>query len=135
MSKPQPSRLSAGELEVLDVLWRHGPVSLSEAHEQWGKPIGYTTIQTRLNRLVDKGIVKKSNDRPACYSAAVSRDQVSQQDLKLLVDRVNDGSFMPLVVHLVGGRKLSSAEIEELKTIVAEAESKAKTSNKIRGKR
>ena len=135
MSKTQPSRLSAGELEVLDVLWRHGPVSLSEAHEQWGKPIGYTTIQTRLNRLVDKSVVKKSKDRPACYSAAVSRDQVSQQDLKLLVDRVNDGSFMPLVVHLVGGRKLSSAEIEELKTIVAEAENNAKASNKKRGKR
>ena len=135
MPKKPSSRLSVGELEVLEVLWRHGPVSLSEAHEQWGKPIGYTTIQTRLNRLVDKSVVKKSKDRPACYSAAISRDQVSQQDLKLLVDRVNDGSFMPLVAHLVGGRKLSSAEIEELKTIVAEAESKAKTSNKKRGKR
>ncbi len=132
MKQKQTNRLSVGELEVLEVLWRLGPASISKVHEQWGKPIGYTTIQTRLNRLVDKGVVNKSKDRPACYSAAVSRAEVSQQDLKLLVDRVNGGSFIPLVAHLVGGRKLSHAEIDELKTIVAEAESKAKTSKKKR---
>ena len=44
MPKKPSSRLSVGELEVLEVLWRYGPVSLSEAHEQWGKPIGYTCL-------------------------------------------------------------------------------------------
>ena len=39
------------------MLWREGAVSLSQAHRALGLPIGYTTVQTRLNRLVKKGIV------------------------------------------------------------------------------
>ena len=41
------------------------------------RPLGYTTVQTRLNRLVAKGVVARSNDRPARYRAAVRPDEVS----------------------------------------------------------
>jgi len=61
------SRLGVGELEVLEMLWRDGPVNLSEAHVALGQAIGYTTVQTRLNRLVKKGVVKKSTERPARF--------------------------------------------------------------------
>ena len=50
-------RLSAGELEMLQMLWRDGPVTLSEAQRGLRRAIGYTTVQTRLNRLVEKGVV------------------------------------------------------------------------------
>ncbi len=45
-----------GELELLSLLWEHGGLSLSEVHEKLGRDVGYTTVQTRLNRLVDKGL-------------------------------------------------------------------------------
>ncbi len=48
-------RLSAGEMEIVQMLWRAGAVTLSEAHAALERPIGYTTVQTRLNRLVEKG--------------------------------------------------------------------------------
>jgi BlaI family penicillinase repressor len=121
----KPPRLGTGELEVLEMLWRDGPLSLSEAHDAFAQPIGYTTVQTRLNRLVKKGVVKKSKNRPACYSAAVTREQVNRHDLDLLVDRVNQGKFIPLVAHLVNDRRLNQGEIDELKSLIADAESKA----------
>ena len=125
MAKKKIPRLGIGELEVLKMLWRDGPATLSQAHESLGKPIGYTTVQTRLNRLVNKGIVRKSADRPTQYSAGVTQDQINRNDLETLVDKVNDGKFIPLISHLVSDRRLTANEIDQLKEIIADAENQS----------
>ena len=132
MKKQRPSRLSAGELEILQMLWRDGAVSLSEAQSGLGREIGYTTMQTRLNRLVDKGLVTRSPDRPARYQAAVEPAAVSAGHLDLLLERVSEGSVVPLVAHLVRDRRLSPAEISELKRLIAEAERAGKKSGDVK---
>ena len=43
-----------------------------EAHQALGRPIGYTTMQTRLNRLVVKGVVTRLEERPARYAAVLA---------------------------------------------------------------
>ncbi len=122
MAKRRPPRLSAGEMEILQMLWRAGAVTLSEAQEALARPIGYTTMQTRLNRLVDKHVVTRTSDRPARYSAAVAPDDVSARHIELLLERVSGGSVVPLVAHLVRDRDLSADEISELKQLIAEVE-------------
>ena len=64
MKKKTGQKLSSGEMELMSMLWEHGSLALSEAHEKLGRPIGYTTMQTRLNRLVEKGLAKRSKHRP-----------------------------------------------------------------------
>ncbi|MBN1909689.1 MAG: BlaI/MecI/CopY family transcriptional regulator [Pirellulales bacterium] len=115
-------RLAAGEIEMLQALWRTGPATLSEAQQALDRPIGYTTVQTRLNRLVDKGVVTRSRQRPARYEAAVRPDDVSAGHLDLLLERVSGGSVVPLVAHLVRDRKLSPKEIQQLRALINEAE-------------
>jgi BlaI family transcriptional regulator, penicillinase repressor len=115
-------RLSAGEMEIVQMLWRVGPASLSAAHAALARPIGYTTVQTRLNRLVDKGVVSRTADRPALYAAVVAPEEVSARHIDLLLERVSDGSVVPLVAHLVRDRALSAEEIAELKELIAVAE-------------
>lgn len=122
MKKKTDTKLSPGEMEMMSVLWEHGPLTLSSAHEALGRPIGYTTVQTRLNRLVDKGLVERTTERPAHYSAAVSPDDVSANHLKTLLDRVTGGKVVPLVAHLVDDRSLTLEEITELKSIIQDAE-------------
>ena len=119
-------RLSAGEMEILQMLWDGGPVTLSEAQSALRRPIGYTTMQTRLNRLVEKGLVARTTDRPARYQAAVQAADVTAGHLDLLIERVSGGSVVPLVAHLVRDRTLSAAEIAELKQLIAEAERQGK---------
>ena len=128
MKKRKGPRLSAGEMEMLQMLWRQGPVALSDAQTGLGRAIGYTTVQTRLNRLVDKGLVTRTTDRPARYAAAVAPEEVSAGHLDLLLERVSQGSVVPLVAHLVRDRALSSTEIAELKQLIAEAERQGKGS-------
>jgi len=116
--KPQPA---PGEIEILQMLWETGPVTLSQAHQAMKRSIGYTTVQTRLNRLVEKGLVIRSQDRPAQYSAAITPDDVSAGQLDLLLKRVSGGSVVPLVAHLVRDRALSAKEIKELRALINQA--------------
>jgi predicted transcriptional regulator len=125
MKRRSGVRPSAGEMELLGVLWTRGPATIAEVHEAFGKA-AYTTVQTRLNRLVDKKLAERSTDRPAKYSAAVAREQVSAGHLGLLVERLCGGRIVPLVAQLVAERSLTHEEIVELKQLIAAAEKTAK---------
>ena len=115
-------RVTPGEMEMLQMLWSEGSVTLSEAQRALGRPVGYTTVQTRLNRLVAKGVVTRTKTRPSRYKAAIDPEDVSARHLDLLLERVRGGSVIPLVAHLVKDRSLSPEDIQELKRLIAEAE-------------
>lgn len=121
-AKSAPQKISSGEMEIMNLLWESGPLTINEAHQKFDREIGYTTIQTRLNRLVEKGLARKSTERPAKYEAAISQDSVSAGHLNLLVERVAGGSVVPLVAQLLSNRKFTTDEITELKRFIAEAE-------------
>ena len=127
-SRNQSIKLSPGEMEIMSELWQHGPLSIAETRESLGRPIGYTTVQTRLNRLADKGLVNKSSGRPAKYSAAVSADSIGGHHLDDLVERVAGGKVVPLVAHLVQQRALSKQELDELKELIRSAEKQNRSS-------
>ena len=122
------TRLSSGELDLMDLLWREGPLTLARAHERFqvtasGKPrtVGYTTMQTRLNRLVEKGLASKTG-RPAEYSAAIDREEAQAGHLDQLITKLSGGSVVPLVAQLMQDRKISPEELRELKQLIRDAE-------------
>ncbi len=132
MKRNELPRLLASELEILEMLWRAGPVTIVEAQRAMKGDIGYTTVQTRLNRLCKKNAVKRSKESPARYSAAMKPEAVANGDLNLLLDKVSGGQVVPLVAFLVKDRSLTSAEIDELKRMISEVEeqSQKKTGKK-----
>lgn len=120
-------RFTAAEINILKMLWDRGEATLSEAHQaiiDRGENVGYTTVQTRLERLVEKGVVKKSATRPATYSAAVEPEDVSGPLLDLLLDRVSGA--VPLFAHLIENSSLTADELNEMKRLIAEAERRQK---------
>ncbi len=123
---PATARLTPAEMELLQILWKQGSASLSDVHGALQRPLGYTTVQTRLNRMQAKGVVERGEERPGLYRALVAPRDVAAGDLKLLVKNVSDGSVVPLVAQLVQDRRLSPAEIAELKALIAAAERRVK---------
>ena len=124
--KKSVPRLAEGELEILQMLWREGAVSILEAKQALDLPIGYTTVQTRLNRLVKKGLVKQNRGRPGRYEALVTQKEVHAKDLDTLVDRVCEGRVAPLVAHLVNRNEVTADELRELKALIKEVEQRNK---------
>jgi len=129
--KQKVPRPSPGEFEILSMLWEQGPLTLSEAHQSFGnfgREVGYTTVQTRLNRLVEKGAVRRSRQRPAKYEAAVAREDVGARHIDILLDKMSDVRIVPLVAHLISAGSLSQEEIRQLKGLIAQAEATARES-------
>jgi len=123
-------RLAPGELELMAMLWREGPLTLSEAHQRfgsYGRPVGYPTMQTRLNRLAAKGFLRRSGDRPAVYLAAVTAEEVGAEHLDHWLHTTQQETVVPLVAHLISEHPLSELEISELKRLLAEAEKSQST--------
>lgn len=115
--------LSAGELEILRMLWERGGLTLSSAHQAMvdaGHDIGYTTVQTRLERLVEKGAVAKSRQRPAEYSAKVNPDDARGSMVDAFLNRVS--GVVPLFAHLVRDPSVSSDDLREMRRMIDEAE-------------
>ena len=131
MAKKLPPRLLASELEILEMLWRAESVTIVEGQRALKGQVGYTTVQTRLNRMVKKGVVNRSRSKPAKYSAAIKPEDVATGDLELLLEKVSRGRVLPLVSHLVKDRTLTVDEIEELKLLITRAERQAKSTRRM----
>lgn len=117
--------ISAWEMEIMQVLWQSKGLTIQQAQQALARPIGYTTVQTRLNRLVDKGLVRKSSERPAHYTAAVAPDAVSAGHLDLLLNRVAGGNVIPLIAQLMRGRRFTENELDALRDLISEKEHEA----------
>jgi len=119
-SKKTPLKLSPGELELLELLWDRGPLTIAGAHQAFlerGRSIGYPTVQTRLNRLADKGILRKLHQHPTVYEAVLQSSDVSGRYFDLF-DKLCGGNLAPLMLHLSGKRALTPEELRVLKEII-----------------
>ena len=135
--KDATTRLLASELELLQILWDTGPGSIIEIQRLLPREAQYTTVQTRLNRLVEKGLATRTDLRPAKYSAAITQAEVTASDLDMLLEKVNRGSVVPLVAQLVERSDLSDGEIAELRVLIEKLDKTAsskKSKKKGRGK-
>jgi BlaI family transcriptional regulator, penicillinase repressor len=130
------SRLSAGEMELLRMLWERGPLTLAQAHQifvEFGSPIAYPTMQTRLNRLVAKRYVARNNARPATYRAVLSPEQSAAGVLSQLLDKLVSGSVAPLMSRLISERPLTPEEIDDIRKLLDEAERNQRKPSKRKG--
>lgn len=116
-------RLTRGELQILQMLWRVQQVTIAGAHQALAVPIGYSTVQTRLNRLVSKGLVRKTKDTPTKYEAAIQPQDVMESELRTLVQEVS-GGVVPLVAQLFREHQPSAMELDEIRQLIQQAEAR-----------
>jgi predicted transcriptional regulator len=128
MPRKKPS-ISATELQVLQTLWDHGPLSVRgvrKALGDQGDAWAYNTIQTLLTRLVQKNVVHARKEARAHeFEAVQSREEVLGAELEELAERLCNGSPTPLVESLVRMKKLSRSQIENLRGLLDELDPKA----------
>jgi BlaI family penicillinase repressor len=114
--------LGAAELEVLRVLWDQGESNVRDVLHtlhQHGRRIAYTTAQTMLARLEQKGFVISDRSEAAFrYRAAITRDQISRSRLRELLEQLYDGAAGQLVLQLVRTQRLKREELAELQRLI-----------------
>lgn len=113
------------ELEILEVLWNHGPCTLGTVHEQFGVPRGnaYTTTQKMLQVLREKGLAKVSQkQRPALYEATEPRQKTQRKLLDYVAEKAFGGSTLSMILNAVSSEQLTTEELNELKSCIRKAE-------------
>lgn len=108
-------RLTRLELEIMQYLWDLGEAAVREIQEAIppAKRPAYTTVQTILTRLEEKGAVKRTRKigNAHLFVPVVTKKRMYERLVDELLDLFG-GSPEPLVSHLVESGKLT---LEDLK--------------------
>jgi predicted transcriptional regulator len=134
--KKKPVKLTRFELDVMSALWDLGTASVREIQEQLPsqKRPAYTTVQTIVYRLEEKGAVRrlKKIGNAHVFEPVITRKAAHHRLINELLDLFG-GSARPLMAHLVEIGKLTMDDIKELEGDLAEP-SEIKNEKKTRGR-
>lgn len=125
-AKPLP-RPTEAELELLRTLWTHGPMTVREMHDSLRseKSTGYTTTLKILQKMADKGIVRRDeSNRSHIYHPVMQAEQTQRQLVRDLLHRAFGGSAAQMVVQALAEKKASPAELAEIRRLLDEMEAR-----------
>lgn len=116
-----PPRPTPAELEILSLLWEHGPSTVRDVQERMElqRPTGYTTVLKLLQIMTDKGLVRRDEaDRTHVYHPRLSQEQTQRQLVRDLVDRAFGGSSSQLVLQALSAKRASAEELVEIRQLL-----------------
>ena len=120
--KKKGTRLTRFELEIMAPLWQLGRASVREIQEKLPekKRAAYTTIQTIVRRLEEKGAVKQVRKigNAHIYEAAITKESAHRTLVHDFLDLFG-GSARPIMAQLAEEGKLSLDDLRELESLVS----------------
>lgn len=125
MAKEKPVKLTRLELEVMGAVWALGSGSVREIQEHLPeqKRPAYTTVQTIIYRLEEKGAVRrvKKIGNAHIFEAVVTRKAAHNRLIDELLN-VFGGSPRSLMAQLVETGQLTLHDVRELEGTLAQLE-------------
>jgi BlaI family transcriptional regulator, penicillinase repressor len=129
MAKANRPLPTAGELEILQVLWTRGPSTVREVFDELKrtKPVGYTTILKLMQIMAEKGLVRRNEEqRTHIYDAMAPRESTQRQIVGDLLDRAFGGSASQLVMQALSAKRATPSEIEQIQRLLKDYQEKQK---------
>ncbi len=118
-----------GELQerVMRIIWRRDRGTVEDVRQALPTPYrgAYTTVQTILNRLADRGLLKREKTGKAfVYSAKISEADYLAGSLNRTLAGASEAARRAALATLVG--KLEPSEMDEIRSLAAEIGRKRK---------
>lgn len=109
------------ELDIMAVLWQHGPSTVAEVRARLDDAVSHNTVATMLTILEDKGFVDHTEEgRAFRYRPKIDRDEAGRSAFSRLADTMFAGSAELLLTHFVKDRRLTKPELERIRQIIDE---------------
>ena len=116
-----PVAFTERELDIMAVLWEHGPSTAAEVRERLDDELAYNTVLSMLRILEEKGHVGHTEEgRAHRYFPKVDREAAGSSALGRLVDKVFGGSAELLMTNLVRDRSLEADELRRIRRLLDE---------------
>jgi predicted transcriptional regulator len=107
------------ELDIMAVLWEHGPATAAEVRARLADELAYNTVLTMLRILEEKGYVGHTEQgRTFVFHPLVDREAAGVSAIRRVVETVFGGSDELLLTHLVRNQKLGRKKLERLRTML-----------------
>lgn len=116
---------TAAELEILNILWVKQPLTVKQINAQLAvmKDVGYTTTLKIMQNMYGKGLLRREpNGKSHLYFSVFKKEETRGKLLDRFLDSTFSGSASSLVMQLLGNKKTSKSEMEEIKRIIQQME-------------
>ena len=125
MTKKTQLRPTNSELEILGIIWTHGPSSVRFVNDELSakRRIGYTTTLKLMQIMTEKGLLRREKDsRNHIYFPLIMEEETKDAIIQKFIDNLFEGSAAKLVMQALGNHKASKAELEMIKELIKEKE-------------
>lgn len=125
MARPPTQGPTDRELDILHVLWETDRSNVRDVHSALNEnePLSFTSVQTMLQIMYDKGLVDRElQGRSYQYWALVSQVQTQRNLVANLIDRAFGGSARALVSRALDVHPASAQELAEIRALLNASE-------------
>jgi BlaI family penicillinase repressor len=113
------------ELEILQMLWEHGPMTVRKLNDRLNehRKVGYTTSLKMMQIMLDKGfLTRDTTHRSHVYTHVLQPEDVQSNILDHILKTVFMGDRSRMVLQALGPRNITSEEISEVKALIRKME-------------
>ena len=128
VKKDNNSEPTRSELEILQVLWKHGPSTVRFVNDQLNeqkREVQYTSTLKLMQIMVEKGSLNRDESQMKhVYRAAAEESKTKSFLLERFVETMFNGSASNLVMQLLDNKKPSQKELDEIKKLIKKFDQK-----------
>ena len=123
--KPSGKKIepTKSELEILQVLWEHGPSPVRFVMQELNKirELNYTATLKLMQLMVDKGILKRDESKMQhVYNVVEDETKTREHLLDKFLDSLYKGSPANLMMQLAGNKKTSTDDLRKMRELLDE---------------
>lgn len=120
MKRTNKEQLTPKEEELMQLLWQHGPITISKLVELYPDPKPhFNTVSTVMRRLEAKEFVgHKDANGSFRYFANVEKASFRSRSLGNFIRDYFGGSYFGIVSSLVEEEKISADELKDLLNLI-----------------
>jgi len=125
----KPIEPTKSELEILQVLWQHGPSPVRFVMGELNKirELNYTATLKLMQLMVDKGILKRDESRMQhVYHVVEEENKTKEHLLDKFLDTLYQGSAGSLMMQLAGNKKTTKEDLQKMKELLDKLQKDAK---------
>jgi BlaI family penicillinase repressor len=130
-SEPTHSEPTRSELDVLKILWQHGPSTVRFVHDilnQQKTAVQYTSTLKLMQVMTEKGILERDEtNMKHIYSPLMEEQKTKGFILDKFIDSMYQGSVGNMVMALLGNDKTSKEDLQKVKDLLAKMDKKGKS--------
>ena len=125
MSREEKANPTPSELEILQFLWKHGPSTVKQIHEELEKTkvVVYTTTLKTMQVMYERGMLKReAQGRKHIYQAVIAEGETQDVLLDRFLNKTFRGSALKLVMRALGNYDATQSDLDQLKDYINDME-------------